>query len=100
MGTGLWVAIGLALGSTCSWRGGVDLIKGSGWWLHWLNAELAYFSLIQLSSFSLLTSEAENGMVTGSGGGSVRLGQSHGLLSVTSLLSPVMDAKLGDVSLG
>ena len=86
------MAIGLALGSTCSWRGGVDLIKGSGWWLHWLNAELAYFSLIQLSSFSLVTSEGGNGMVTGADGGSVRLGQSHGLLSIPSLLSPALTA--------
>ena len=78
----------------------MDLIKRSGWWLHCLNAELAYFSLIQHSSFSLLTSEADNDMVTGADGGSVRLGQSHGLLSVPSLLSAVMDARLGDVSLG
>ena len=78
----------------------MDLIKGSGWWLHWLNAVLAYFSLIQLSSFSLVTSEGGNGMVTGADGGSIRSGQSHGLLSVASLLSPVMDVKLGDVSLG
>jgi hypothetical protein len=97
IGTGLWVAMGLALGSTCSCRGGVDLIRGKGWWLHWLKAELGYFSMIQFSSFSLFSSEAGNGRVVGAGGGSVLVGQSHGLLSTLSLLSPVMDARLGDL---
>ena len=67
MGTGLCMATGLALGSTYNRRGGVEVIRGKGWWVHWLNPELAYCSLIQFSSFSLFSLVAGNGRTVGVG---------------------------------
>ena len=45
----------------------MEVINGKGWWVHWLNPELAYCSLIQFSSFSLFSLVAGNGRTVGVG---------------------------------